>query len=183
MFVAGDGLKMAKNKKPRKKYTPKNRLAWWKVDSKSLEEISSEFQKLQLIVEIKLPQGKMNDFEFYLLRDFVNWGIIAASTRTWYTEETRAETSAALHDAAVKLTEMQVRGRKNEGRYIAKADELASIRAAFEFLGPFMDESLRDCPVRVVKEYGVMRIYSANAKLGKPVRFHVSELIKAVERY
>lgn len=174
---------MPTNKKTRKKYRPKARINPYLVRRENIEEIRSQFDKLLLVVEIKLPRGLMDDVDFYLLRDFVNWGIIAASTRTWYTEETRAETSEALHDAAVKLSEMQIRGRKREGRYVATAEELASIRLAFDFLGPFMNESLDQCPVRVVKEFGVMRIYSANAKIGKPVRCDVKELIKAVQNY
>ena len=174
---------MPTSKKPRKKRIFRARINPLFVKREQIEEIRSQFDKLSLFVEIKLPKGLLEDVDFYLLRDFVNWGIIAASTRTWYTEETRAETSAALHDAAVKLSEMQIRGRKREGRYVATAEELASIRQAFDFLGPFMDESLDQCPVRVVKEFGVMRIYSANAKIGNPVRCSVKELIKAVERY
>ena len=97
---------MPTSKKPRKKHIFRARINPYFVKRENVEEIRSQFDKLLLVVEIKLPRGLMDDIDFYLLRDFVNWGIIAASTRTWYTDETRTEVSAKLHEAALKLSEM-----------------------------------------------------------------------------
>lgn len=174
---------MAKNKKPRKKYVPKNYIKPWRMKAEDLKELRSMFTDVELIVYTKLPAGNCTDGDLYTLRDVANWGVIVASVREWYPEEQREEVCNVSMLAAEKITELQVRGREHGGRYVCKAEELSAIREAFDFLGEFMQKSLTECPVQTIKEWCVMRVYSQKAMAGKPVKASVKELINAVKNF
>ena len=85
-------------------------------------------------------------------------------------------------DAGTNATvEVQYRGRKNGFHFICTAEELNLIRDCVEFVASFARESLRDCPMRLEKEWNVMRAYSDHAKRGQPVLASIAELKKAIQ--
>ena len=113
----------------------------------------------------------------------MNWGIVAVSTRDDYESQSEVnETCERLRQAAAAITEIQVRGRKNWGHYVAKAEELDLIRVAIEFVGNLMLESVKKCPVRMVREWETMLKFSRMAMYGKPVNATVKALRKSVGR-
>ena len=132
---------------------------------------------------MNLEKGECIDDDFYEFRDFVNWGIVAVSTRDDFEFQDEVnEVCERLRQAAAAITEIQVRGRKNWGHYVAKAEELDLIRVAIEFVGDLMQESVKKCPVRMVREWETMRKYSRLAMYGQPVKASVKALRKSVGR-
>lgn len=171
---------MPKSKKPRHKYKPKAGIDFTKVRRQDIEFLQDEFTKIELATEMRLPFGKTTDNDFYMMRDFINWGIVASTVREWLPEKTRLDANDLLHKAAKATTEVQIRGRKNHGIFVCKAEELNLIQDAIEVVGDLMRESLKECPTLVVREWNAMRKHSANATMGKPVMIDVAQLIREV---
>lgn len=171
---------MPVSKKPRHKYKPKTGIDFTRVRKEDLEYLQNEFTKIELATEMRLPFGKATDSDFYQMRDFVNWGIVAATVREWIPEPKRLAANDLLHKAAKATTEVQVRGRKNHGIFVCRAEELNLIRDAIEVVGDLMRESLVKCPTLVTREWAIMRKHSANVRVGKPVVVDVAQLIREV---
>ena len=171
---------MPKSKKPRHKRKVKSGIDFTKVRKKDIEFLQNEFMGIELAAEMRLPFGNATDNDFYMMRDFINWGIVAATVREWLPEKTRLDANDLLHKAAKATTEVQMRGRKNHGIFVCRAEELNLIRDAIEIVCDLMRESLEKCPTLVVKEWNAMRKYSANAAMGKPVMIDVAQLIREV---
>ena len=169
---------MPKSKKPRHKRKVKHFLIPKSIDIAWLRENIAE---LELKVEIALPRGNCSDIDLFRFRDFLNWATTAAAVRTWYTEESRQEICDMLHDACLKICNLQVRGRKLGFRFTCNAEELAAIRQAFDFTGDFLRRSLEECPKQTLKEWNTMMRFSKYAAMGKPVKVDVDELINAVK--
>lgn len=173
---------MSKNKKPRKKYVKKPHIpAWTKVEKESLDVIASLISEVEEATEFKLPRGTCRDAELFIIRDFINWAIVASATRSWYTEQSSDEATEILAKGTKAIVEVQYRGRKNGFHFICTAKELNLIRDCVEFVASFARESLRDCPMRLEKEWNVMRAYSDHAKRGQPVFASIAELKKAIQ--
>lgn len=174
---------MPKSKKPRHKYKQKVGTNFWNVREENLDIIRENFARLELKPLVNLEKGECIDDDFYEFRDFVNWGIVAVSTRDDYESQDEVnETCERLRQAAAAITEIQVRGRKNWGHYVAKAEELDLIRVAIEFVGNLMLESVKKCPVRMVREWETMLKFSRLAMYGQPVAATVKALRKSVGR-
>lgn len=171
---------MPKSKKPRHPHRTKVGTNFWNVRKENLDYIRSEFATLELKSMVNLEQGTCTDDDFYLFRDFINWGIVAACTRPGYDNESVDAACEALRQAAEALSIVQVRGRKNFCHYVCTADELDKVRVAIEFVGDLMRESMDKCPVRAAKEWEVMRKFSRDAALGRPVSVSVAALKNAV---
>lgn len=174
---------MPKSKKPRHAYKRKIGTNFWNVREENLDIIRENFARLELKSLINLEQGKCEDDDFYAFRDFINWGIVALSTRDDYADQAEVnEACERLQQAAKALTEIQIRGRKNWCHYVCKAEELDTIRVAIEFVGDLMRESVKKCPVRMVREWETMLKFSRMAMYGKPVNATVKALRKSVGR-
>lgn len=171
---------MPKSKKPRHKYKPKSGIDFTKVRRQDIDFLQEEFTKIELATEMRLPFSKATDSDFYQMRDFINWGIVAATVREWLPEKTRLDANDLLHKAAKATTEVQIRGRKNHGIFVCRAEELNLIRDAIEVVGDLMRESLVKCPTLVTREWAIMRKHSANVRVGKPVVVDVAQLIREV---
>lgn len=173
---------MPKSKKPRHPHRNKPGRDYTKLRPEDLSWLHDRFSSIELKVELTLPRGECTDTDLFMIRDYVNWGITAVAVRTWYTDETRQQVYEMLQAAAIKVVDLQVRGRKNGMRFVCTADELSSIRKAFDFLGDFMNKSLHECPALTIREWNAMLRCSANAKLGQPVEIATKDLIAAVKR-
>lgn len=174
---------MPKSKKPRHAYKRKIGTNFWNVREENLDIIRENFARLELKSLINLEQGNCEDDDFYAFRDFINWGIVALSTRDDYADPSEVnEACERLQLAAKALTEIQIRGRKNWCHYVCKAEELDTIRVAIEFVGDLMRESVKKCPVRMVREWETMLKFSRMAMYGKPVNATVKALRKSVGR-
>lgn len=174
---------MPKSKKPRHAYKRKIGTNFWNVREENLDIIRENFARLELKSLINLEQGKCEDDDFYAFRDFINWGIVALSTRDDYADQAEVnEACERLQQAAKALTEIQIRGCKNWCHYVCKAEELDTIRVAIEFVGDLMRESVKKCPVRMVREWETMLKFSRMAMYGKPVNATVKALRKSVGR-
>lgn len=174
---------MPKSKKPRHAYKRKIGTNFWNVREENLDIIRENFARLELKSLINLEQGNCEDDDFYAFRDFINWGIVALSTRDDYADPAEVnEACERLQLAAKALTEIQIRGRKNWCHYVCKAEELDTIRVAIEFVGDLMRESVKKCPVRMVREWETMLKFSRMAMYGKPVNATVKALRKSVGR-
>lgn len=148
---------MANNKKPRKKYTPRLIINPLARNEKYLDEVRTALSELELLVEMKLPQGNCNDDDMFHIRDFINWGIIAMVNRDEFNDEERASIIALCGIAAKDITTIQKRGRERNNSFICKAEELQHIRDIIPFLANFFRESLNTCPIRTAKEHQLMR--------------------------
>lgn len=174
---------MPKSKKPRHAYKRKIGTNFWNVREENLDIIRENFARLELKSLINLERGNCEDDDFYAFRDFINWGIVALSTRDDYADQAEVnEACERLQQAAKVLTEIQIRGRKNWCHYVCKAEELDKIRVAIEFVGDLMRESVKKCPVRMVREWETMLKFSRMAMYGKPVNATVKALRKSVGR-
>ena len=120
---------MPESKKPRHKYNQKVGTNFWNVREENLDIIRENFARLELKSLVYLENGECIDDDFYEFRDFVNWGIVAVSTRDDYESQDEVnETCERLRQAAAAITEIQVRGRKTWGHYVANTDELDLLR-------------------------------------------------------
>ena len=72
---------MPKSKKPRHAHKRKPGIDFTKVRKDQIEVLKNSFVDLELTAEIKLPLGNATDTDLYLLRDFIQWGIVAVSVR------------------------------------------------------------------------------------------------------
>lgn len=174
---------MPKSKKPRHAYKRKVGTNFWNVREENLAIIRETFTRLELKSLVNLEKGECIDDDFYEFRDFINWGIVALSTRDDYADQVEVnEACERLRQAAAAITEIQMRGRKNWCRYIAKAEELDLIRVAIQFVGDLMQESVKKCPIRMVREWETMLKFSRLAMYGQPVAATVKALRKSVGR-
>ena len=174
---------MPKSKKPRHAYKRKIGTNFWNVREENLDIIRENFARLELKSLINLEQGNCEDDDFYAFRDFINWGIVALSTRDDYADPAEVnEACERLQLAAKALTEIQIRGRKNWCHYVCKAEELDTIRVAIEFVGDLMRESVKKCPVRMVREWETMLKVSRSVMYGQPVKTTPKALRKSVGR-
>ncbi len=174
---------MPKSKKPRHAYKRKVGTNFWNVREENLDIIRETFTRLELKSLVNLEKGECIDDDFYEFRDFINWGIVALSTRDDYADQVEVnEACERLRQAAAAITEIQIRGRKNWCRYIAKAEELDLIRVAIQFVGDLMQESVKKCPIRMVREWETMLKFSRLAMYGQPVAATVKALRKSVGR-
>ena len=174
---------MPKSKKPRHAYKRKIGTNFWNVREENLDIIRENFAQLELKSLVNLENGSCVDDDFYAFRDFINWGVVALSTRDDFADPAEVnEACDRLSQAAKALTDIQVRGRKNWCHYVCKAEELDLIRVAIEFVGDLMQESVKKCPVRMVREWETMRKYSRLAIYGQPVKASVKALRKSVGR-
>lgn len=72
---------MAKNKKPRKKYVPKNVGSYMMtLPQRDIDRLRNIFANVSLCVEYKLPRGKMTLDDVCMLRDYVNLGTALSVT-------------------------------------------------------------------------------------------------------
>lgn len=72
---------MAKNKKPRKKYVPKNVGSYMMTLPKcDIDRLRNIFANVSLCVEYKLPRGTMTLDDVCMLRDYVNLGTALSIT-------------------------------------------------------------------------------------------------------
>lgn len=174
---------MPKSKKPRHAYKRKVGTNFWNVRAENLDLIRSEFSRTELKALINLENGTCSDDDFYFFRDFINWGIVAISTRPDFEDSQEVDVACErLRQAAAALTDVQVRGRKNGCHYVCRADELDKVRVAMEFVGDLMRDSMDKCPVRTIKEWEVMRKFSRQAMPGQPVKTTPKALRKSVGR-
>lgn len=173
---------MPRSKKPRHPHRRKSGRNFARLRPIDLEWLQSQMATIELKVETALPRGLCTDTDMYLFRDYINWGVTAAAVRTWYTEETRQDVCDRLNEAAIKVCELQIRGRKNGCRYVCTAEELRCIREAFDFLGDFMRQSLHECPAQTIREWAAMITYSQKATVGHPVQVDINQLIQTVKR-
>lgn len=174
---------MPKSKKPRHTYKRKVGTNFWNVREENLDIIRENFARLELKSLVNLEKGECIDDDFYEFRDFINWGIVALSTRDDYADQVEVdEACERLRQAAAAITEIQMRGRKNRCHYVAKAEELDLIRVAIQFVGDLMQESVKRCPIRMVREWETMLKFSRLAMYGQPVDATVKALRKSVGR-
>lgn len=160
---------MPKSKKPRHAHKRKPGIDFTKVRKEQIEVLKNSFVDLELTAEIKLPLGNATDTDLYLLRDFIQWGIVAVSVRDWIPLENREAASYLLNMSARATVSVQLRGRKNQRHYVCTGEELQQIRDGIQVVGDLMKESLEECPVQMLKEWEVMRKYidMTNAKGGR----------------
>ena len=160
---------MPKSKKPHHAHKRKLDIDFTKVRKEQIEVLKNSFVDLKLTAEIKLPLGNATDTDLYLLRDFIQWGIVAVSVRDWIRLENREAASYLLNISAKATVSVQLRDRKNQCHYVCTGEELQQIRDGIQVVGDLMKESLEECPVQMLKEWEVMRkhIELANSKGGR----------------
>lgn len=153
------------------------------VDKEKIDLLRNDFATLELVAEMKLPMGNADDTDLYLLRDFIQWGIVAATVRDWLPLDVRENACSLLNLSARATVNVQLRGRRYEHHFVCTGQELQLIREGIRVVGDLMDESLKECPVQMVTEWSVMREYMAiaNAKGGK-ISIDEKELKAAMKR-
>lgn len=174
---------MAKNKKPRKKYTPKQVFSPYKLRQCDLDKLKDDFRKFEMLCELKLPAGNMSVDEMRILCDWFNVTkiiLLFPEERYWLDAEAIAQIADLIETASVAVREVTIRGTKN-GHCVCKADELNAIREFAEVAGEVCQKSIELCPRRFVKEYLAMKDLTRDA-IG---RIRLSEKIvkAAIDRY
>lgn len=179
---------MPKSKRPRKPYRgARQAYASFRLleqpAQEALANLREQFNEVSLAVELKLPRGTCSDTDLTLMGDMIRWGITASACRTWCTDESRIDVYKVVHDGAMYLTQLQYRGRKRGDRFVATGQELEAIRTAFDFVGPYLQQSLTECPIQTLKEYQVTREMIKPQGLGKPAVWRAEDLRRAVKNY
>ncbi len=174
---------MAKNKKPRKKYQPKQVFSPFRLREIDLEKLKEDFQKFEMLCELKLPTGNMTVDEMRILRDWFNITkiiLLFPEERYWLDVEAIAYYSELMEAASVAVREVTIRGTKT-GHCVCKADELNAIRDFACIAGEVCQMSIELCPRRFIKEYLAMKDLTRDA-IG---RIRLSEKIvkAAIDRY
>lgn len=98
---------MPKSKKPRHAYKRKIGTNFWNVREENLDIIRENFARLELKSLINLEQGNCEDDDFYAFRDFINWGIVALSTRDDYADP--AEVNEACERLQLAKTQEELK--------------------------------------------------------------------------
>ena len=169
---------MPKSKKPRHRYRTKVGTNFTAVRRPQLDNLQEIFTDLELKTEALLHRGECSSPDLRTLLDLINWALVAVSTRSWYTTDSRLEASKMLQAAGHAIDDVYERGIKGNGLMICKADELNLIRDAAEFAGNLMHRSLEELPVRTVKEWDAARECSKDAVPGRPNQMSVKKLRK-----
>ena len=174
---------MAKNKKPRKKYTPKQVFSPYRLRQIDLDFIKDAFQKFELICELKLPSGNATVEEMRCLRDWFNVVkiiLLFPEERHWLDAEAIGKITDLIETASVAVREVTIRGTKT-GHCVCKADELNAIRDFAEIAGEVCQKSVELCPRRFIKEYLAMRDLTRDA-IGR-IRLNEKVVKAAIDRY
>ena len=171
---------MPKSKKPRHARRAKVLTNIWAVRRPQLNNIHALFTDLELKVEALLHRGECTPVDLRILLDLVNWALVAVSTRSWYTDESRIAASEMLQAAGRAIDDVYERGVIGNGMMVCKADELNLIRDAAEFAGDLMHRSLEEVPTRTVKEWEAARECSKGAVPGQPNKMAVKRLQKLI---
>ena len=169
---------MPKSKKPRHARRVKVGTNFTAVRRPQLDNLHAIFMDLELKIEELLHRGECPSSDLRSLLDLINWALVAVSTRTWYTTDSRLEASQLLQEAGRAIDDVYERGVTGNGLMVCKADELNLIRDAAEFAGDLMHLSLEKMPVRTVKEWDAARECSKGAVPGKPNQMSVQKLLK-----
>lgn len=174
---------MAKNKKPRKKYVPKQVFSPYKLRSTDLEKLKDDFRKFEMLCELKLPAGNMSVDEMRILRDWFNVTkiiLLFPEERHWLDAEAIAQIADLIEAASVAVREVTIRGTKT-GHCVCKADELNAIREFAEVAGEVCQKSIELCPRRFIKEYLAMKDLTRDA-IGR-IRLNEKIVKAAIDRY
>lgn len=169
---------MPKSKKPRHARRVKVGTNFTAVRRSQLDDLHAIFMGLELKIEELLHRGECPSSDLRSLLDLINWALVAVSTRTWYTTDSRLEASHMLQAAGRAIDDVYERGVTGNGLMVCRADELNLIRDAAEFAGNLMHRSLEETPVRTVKEWDAARECSKGAIPGKPNQMSVRKLQK-----
>ena len=174
---------MAKNKKPRKKYTPKQVFSPFKIRSIDLEKLQDDFRKFELVCELKLPTGNATVEEMRCIRDFFNITkiiLLFPEERYWLDAEAIGQITDLIETASVAVREVTIRGTKT-GHCVCKADELNAIRDFAEIAGDVVQKSIELCPRRFIKEYLAMKDLTRDT-IGR-IRLSEKVVKAAIDRY
>ena len=169
---------MPKSKKPRHRYRTKIGTNFTAVRRPQLDNLHEIFTDLELKIETLLHRGECSVTDLRTLLDLINWALVAVSTRSWYTTESRLAASEMLQAAGRAIDDVYERGITGGGMMVCRADELNLIRDAAEFAGNLMHRSLEETPVRTVKEWDAARECSKGAIPGQPNQMSVRKLQK-----
>ena len=167
---------MPKSKKPRHKRAFPSFRSTLMVFDEEIELLKQEFSKLELAVEMKLPMGNCDATDIYLFKDFIQWGIIAMTVRTWLPKEERDTAADLLTDTAKAVFTVLRRGIDHNHHFVCTGDELNTIRDGMQFAGELMNDSLNcGLPKQALKEWAVMRKFSDKASEAEGKHISVSE--------
>ena len=170
---------MAKNKRPRKRYVKRYTVSNWEIKPEEFEEFNSRVVNFSMKIEVSLRSGTCHYDDFFFMRDFFHWCVIALCTRDEYDEKERSEVMGIIDKAATASVEVQTRGLRNGCRFVCKADELELIQTAAEFVDDFYSNSFKANPTLVMKEWTVMQHY---AKLAFEHKINISPSIGQLKR-
>lgn len=147
---------MAKNSKPRKKYKPRAiRHTGCYYPRYIIDDLKSIVNDVNLVVELTLPRGEATDDHMHRIQDLLNWGGMMLFDRPWKGQEAEVRELQRRHYEALHAFSHIVK-RKKEGRsahYVAKADELATLRDVCAELGELLKEAIEVAPNRTITEF------------------------------
>ncbi len=174
---------MAKNKKPRKKYCPKQVFSPYRLRQCDLDKLKDDFRKFEMLVELTLPKGNATVEDMRCLRDWFNVVkiiLLFPEERYWLDPIAIGQITDLIEKASVAVRDVTIRGEE-KGRCICTGEELNAIRDFAEIAGDVVQTSIELCPRRFIKEY----LASKDLVRDKIGRVRLSEKIvkAAIDRY
>lgn len=188
---------MAGNKKPRHKRKVKTLFSPCRIRQEDIDKIQGDFQKFELVCELKLPMGNCTEDDMRCLKDWFNLMkmiILFPEERFWLNDcVTEAADTVGIEgidvvqeivplccEASSAVADVLNRGIES-GSFVCKADELNAIRDFAIYAGPIVHKSFELCPRRTIKEYLAMRDLIGN-KVGK-VTLTMGAVKQALAKY
>lgn len=183
---------MAGNKKPRHKRKVKTFFSPYRIRQSDIDKIQGDFQKFELVCELKLPMGNCTVDDMRCLRDWFNLMkiiVLFPQERFWLDQcvqdaadtvgiegvDVAEEIVPLCCDASVAVSDVLNRGIES-GSFVCKSGELNAIRDFAIYAGPIIHKSFELCPRRTIKEYLAMKDLLRD-KVGK-----VTLTLKTVEQ-
>lgn len=140
-------IMMAKNKKPRKRYSPRP-TNLNSIPSSAIEKNVAFIIDCELIAQVTLPRGSITFYHQGKLLSFLCWGVITVSHDSSVLEEKSAEESLKLTCQAIRCLQniLQRHPENLVADLSVKPEESDVIRSAVDTLAPYIKtNSIFDC--------------------------------------
>lgn len=144
---------MAKNKKPRKKYSLRpTKLN--SIPSNAIEKNIAFIIDCELVAQVTLPRGLITFYQQGKLLSFLCWGVITVSQDSSILEEKSAEESLKLACQAIHClrTVLQRHPENLVTDLTVKPEEADIIQSAVDTLAPYLKSQLSEAPRRTIKQ-------------------------------